>query len=375
MAPTRLWSLDWSEAWVRKIPRPTRTEIPLSFVSGQQQLPPGTQVRIVTSDGEGNQTPIGANGVDPSVTANPQAGNEGGDTPPPTSPPNQAQGTGEVQKEEKKEPPVAKRAVAPKSTPKQQPRPPSKDAVLSRARRLQRKDRKQIWEQMGWGSDEEPYSDEAFETKMASIQAEREKGMSESERLQNRMQSFEQEKQSWQQEKLQLQQKLTEATQQIQTMERAQRNAEIESTVKQQALAAGFKEEALDYALYRLKKHAVELPEGQEPDPVSFFTDMKGDPSNRAFFKEEAVPAGPQSIQQQQQQVPGQQQQVPGQQQQQQAQPQGTPQSQQINTQGVPPKPAPSNQGSGQVPNALEMSDQDYRKYVAEKYQYAPGRG
>lgn len=330
----------------------------MSFASGQQQLPPGTQVKLVAADGEGNQTPIAQSG-DPSVTANPPAqATPGQQTQPP-----QQQPTPTEPEDKKKEPQVAK--PKPKPAPKRTNRPPSKDAVLSRARRLQRADRKKIWEAMGWGSEDEPFSDELFEQKMGGIQVDREKGMSDVERATGKAQTLEQEKAQWFAEKTQMQGELTKARREMQQMHRQSKNEKIERDLRDKARAAGFKD--TDYALYRLKKHAVEdVPDGQEPDVDVFFGDLKKDPSNKHLFHEQDVPAGPQPVGDNQQ----------PQQQQQQAQPQGAPQGQQDNNPpGAPPRPAPTGPAGNQIPNALEMNDKDYREHLRTNYQYTPGRG
>ena len=329
----------------------------MAFAKGRQQI--AGQPTLVTSDAKGNQVPI-VPVADPTVVANPPAAADG--TPP-------APGGAPVPQPEPKPEPKAETkpnkgaGMAAKPKPQNKPkRKASEDAVLSRARRMFRSEMKKISKALGF----EEYDEVTFNSKIEEMTKARDDNLSMSERQTNQLQTIEAEKSKLLGEKQVLQAELTKAKRELASSESTHENFKVEQELRDTARQHGIRDP--DYALHLLKKHCNKLPEGEEPDVPTFFEDLKKDATKRHLFEVEDVPAGPKPIvdasqQQQQQQQP----------QQPQAQPQGAPQAGQPNQPPqAPPKPvAPG--GAPAAPNALEMSDKDYREYVKGQYDYTPG--
>jgi hypothetical protein len=248
-----------------------------------------------------------------------------------------------------------------KPTPNKPRRKASEDAVLSRARRMFRSEMKKVATALGF----EEYDEASFNEKIEEMTKARDDNLSMSERQSNQLQALEAEKSKLLGEKQVLQTELTKSKRDLAAMEKEHESFKVEQELRDVARQTGIRDP--DYALHLLKKHCNTLPEDQEPDVPAFFEGLKKDATKRHLFEVEDVAAGPKPVAEQTVTAPQQQPQQP------QAQPQGAPQAGQPNQPPQPPpKPAAAG-GAPTSPNALEMSDADYRNYAKEKYGYTPG--
>ena len=309
----------------------------MSFASGSQQLPPGTQPVLVTSDAKGNQVPIPAAAAPP-----PDPGGQAPPVEPPAAP--------SAEPDKPKEAPVAAKPKPNKPSAKpNKRRSASGEAVLSRARRMYRSQMKKVAQALGF----DEYDEATFNAKIEEMTQSQQASLSTSERQAGQLKEVETSRSHLLGEKQSLQTELNKARRGLQAAEKQLENFRIEVKLRETARDAGIRDP--DYALHLLMKHSDELPEGQEPDVPAFFENLKRDASKRHLFNEESVPAGPRPVAEQQPNQP--------------AQPTGEPQSQQV----PQPPPKPAGPAGAEMPNALEMDDQTYNAHLKERYGYTRG--
>lgn len=234
-------------------------------------------------------------------------------------------------------------------------REPSAEAVLSRARRIARKELRPIAAMLGVEEFDNASIVKALKEKLEAVTQQpatpeaSQQGpdrASEIADLKVRIRDLEKEKQELETSNLKL--------------ERARRNAEVtlekmqvEIELREEARSAGVVD--TDYALDLLRRHAQKSPDA-EIDPKSFFEGLKKDPTKRALFERSDVPAGPAPVGNQQPQQPQQQTQAPAQ----------RPGEQ------LAPKPGEQPQ-KGEDLNVEGLSKRDFNKLTEQKYGFRPG--
>ncbi len=313
----------------------------MSFASGSQQLPPGTQPVLVTSDAKGNQVPIPS---DPAAAAPPPGpGDQAPPAEPPAAPP--------AEPSKPKEAPVAAKPNKP-NKPAAKPnkrRSASGEAVLSRARRMFRSEMKKVSKALGF----DEYDEATFNAKIEEMTQSQQANLSATERQAGQLKEVETSRSQLLGEKQSLQTELNKSRRRLEIAEKQLDNFKVEVRLRDTARDVGIRDP--DYALHLLMKHSDELPEGQEPDVPAFFEGLKRDAKLRHLFNEESVPAGPRPVAEQQPNQP--------------AQPTGEPQSQQV----PQPPPRPAGPAGAEMPNALEMDDQTYNAHLKKEYGYTRG--
>ena len=319
-------------------------------IEGGVQLLANDGTPIGGPTGEPIQPPPAQPPPDPNVLANPPASasdnppkpSEGGQTEPPkTEPP-------------KRDPKMAKpktqrRNQSPKN------KPASEEAVLSRARRMFRKEMKVVAQALGM----DEYDEDKLKEALGEMTKAGEDNQSALQRSDGRLKGIEEQNAEFRGKVSQLQQELTTARRDLKQAMQEIEDSTVEHVIEKAAGLVGFRD--TEYGIELFRRHARGLPDGQDPDATQFFEDLKKDQSKRYLFMEENVTAGPKPGAQTVPQQPPQQ--PPGQ--------QGAPQGPNVPDQGAP-KPADPG-GQPQAPDALSMNSREFSQHSQEKYGYRPG--
>lgn len=217
--------------------------------------------------------------------------------PAPESIPQPATATTEPSRGANGKDPAPKKARTPVAAPKKNHQP-SEQTVLSRARRLTRKNLKPVAVALGL----EDFSEDAVLKKLQAVLAGQQQQPGQGQpgqpgapapntdeivELKGQLKDLQKQVQTMEVEKLKAERRAISA-------ERSMENLKIEQELRGEAQAAGIVD--LDYAIDLMKRHASKLSEDQELDPKAFFEGLKSDPTKRALFERTDVPAGPPSI-------------------------------------------------------------------------------
>jgi hypothetical protein len=241
---------------------------------------------------------------------------------------------------------------------KNKQREPSAEAVLSRARRMMRKELKPLAAVLNLTEYDQGAVIKAFkeaveakatpsatgpEGQQAAPGPDRSEEIVE---LKSRIRELEKEKSTIEVAKL-------KAERQAIVAERSLENMKVEVELRAEAQAAGVTD--TDYAIDLLKRHAKQLPETEELNPKSFFEGLKKDPSKRALFERADVAAGPTPVANEPQR-----------------QSQGQP------TPGQPVKPGDqlnpkAEPAPGEQINVEALSKRDFNAHTSDKYGFRPG--
>lgn len=321
-------------------------------------------VQLVANDG----SPIS----EPGQPAAPQPGQQqtAGQEPAPESLP---AGAGEGQQadpkqEEKPKTKMAKNAkkTTTRRTPQKRSKPASNEAVLSRARRMAKKELKKVAVALGL----EEYDEETVNSALDEMRKAREENMTVLERTEGRNKSLEEQNNELRSKLSQAQHELTKTQKELEEAQQDLTDFQVESEIEKCALAVGIRD--TDYAIDLFRRWAADQPDDTELDANAYFEGLKKDPNRRHLFIEEEVTAGPTppgDTTQQQQQPGGQ----PQQQQQQQPGQQGQSQGQSnLPDQGAPPPANPGGQPD-KPSDALSMNPKEFSDHASSKYGYRPG--
>ncbi len=296
------------------------------------------------------QPPASPPPVDPGVSANPPASAANNPPKPPGGEP------------PKSEPPKGTQTMAkPKNQKRNQPpgkKPVSEEAVLSRARRMFRKEMKVVAQALGM----EEYDEDKLREALGEMKKAREDNQSALQRSDGRIKGVEEQNGELRGTVSQLQRELTAARRDLKMAVQEIDDSSVVHEIEKAAGSVGFRD--TDYGVELFRRHARGLPDGQDPDVSKFFEDLKKDQSKRYLFTEEDVTAGPKPGAQTVPQQPQQPQQPPGQ--------QGAPQGpNNVPDQGAPRPADPG--GQPQATDALSMNSREFSQHSQDKYGYRPG--
>lgn len=315
-------------------------------------------VQLLAND----RTPIG----DP--PADPKAPPPASESPPADAKPRPAEAGKEETKTPEKRNSMATRNNRKLKQQTRSSKPPSEEAVLSRARRIAKKELKKFATALGM----EEYDEEAVNARLDEMVKAREENQSVLERTEGRAKTLEEQNGELRAKNAQLTQDLTRARKELEAAKQELDDFQVESEIEKAAVSAGFRDS--DYGIELFRRWASTQPEDADLDPAAYFEELKSDQSKRFLFVEETVTAGPKPGTQaapHNPQQPGQ----PGQGQQTQQPP-----GQQGATQGqgnIPPQGAPSPAGGqpdGQPKNVLDMNPREFAEHTRNTYGYSPGR-
>lgn len=228
------------------------------------------------------------------------------------------------------------------------------ETIVARARRMARSQLRKVAAAIGM---EGEFSEEAFNAKITELAKAQEEKQSVVERIEGRANTYEEENKELRQRIAELQVEKAAATRKAEAHERELFNHQLESEIKEDAIAAGVAD--VEYGIELFKRYARDLPEDQEGeiDVKKFFEELKKDPKKRALFQPEEVTAHPPSAADRAaaNQQPGHQ---------------GATQGQ---TSQAAPKPAGGQNGVEEV-DAVKMSPQQFADHAMAKYGYRPGQ-
>ncbi len=312
-------------------------------------------VQLLTNDGK----PIVEPGQDPPAPAPDPAPNPPADPPPADGIPKAAAPEG--QPAERPAEPKPKRI--PMAKPKtNRNKPASDEAVLSRARRMARKELKKVATALGM----EEYDEEEINKRLAEMTSTRSDNQSALERADGRTKGLEDQNGDLRGKVSQLQRDLTESKRKAVVAQEELDEFKVVHEIAEAAFRVGLRD--ADYAVELFRRHANKLPDGEDPDVDAYFEGLKNDPEKKYLFKEETVTAGPKPADAAPQQTPvqpSQQTQQPGH--------QGAPQGQN----SIPDQGAPNPANPGGQPkevNVLEMNPREFSDHTAKEYGFRPSR-
>jgi hypothetical protein len=319
-------------------------------------------VRLVANDG----TPIGD---DQQPTPGQQPPTE---TPAPEALPAGAEGGGQQAPKKEEKPKTMAKTPKNKTTSRKAParrgKQPSNEAILSRARRMAKKELRKVAEALGL----DEYDDEAVQQVLEEMRAAREENMTVLERTEGRAKNLEEQNAELRSKVSQLQHDLTKSQRELEEASQDLADFQVEAEIEKAAAAVGFRD--TEYGIELFRRWAAAQPDESELDINSYFEGLKKDPNKRYLFTEEEVTAGPrpagdttqppqlhasqQGQQQSQQQQPGQQGQSQG--------------HNNLPDQGAPPPANPGGQPDAPT-DALSMNPKEFSDHASRKYGFRPG--
>lgn len=231
---------------------------------------------------------------------------------------------------------------------------PSEEAVLSRARRLMRAEKRKLWNLLGFEGD---YDDAKFEEHVAGLAAQKESTMTDQEKNAARIKELETQVATLNGKLATSQESETKARQALQSAEKKFQRASVEAEIREAARAVGIMDP--DYAIHLYREHLKKLPEAERdqkaPMPDQYFGEvLKKDPSKKHLFREEVVAAGPKSVAAEQTQT----------------QPPPPAQTPANGTAPAAPKPGDA---TAKPPESVEkLSPRDFAKETERKYGFRP---